>query len=42
MFSPDVENLIIKVGFSDDEVAKAAGIPTAFVKKNRAALKKKK
>lgn len=37
-----VENLIIKFGFSDDEVAKAAGIPIAIVEKIRAALKKKK
>ena len=37
-----IENLIIKMGLSDKQVADIAEMPVSFVKKIRAALKKKK
>ena len=37
-----IENLIIKLGLSDKQVADIAEMPVSFVKKIRAALKKKK
>ena len=37
-----IENLIIKLGLSDRQVADIAEMPVSFVKKIRAVLKKKK
>jgi len=37
-----IENLIIKLGLSDKQVADVTEMPVSFVKKIRAALKKKK
>ena len=37
-----VKNLINKFGFTDDQVASAAEVPTTFVKEIRASLNKKK
>jgi flagellar biosynthesis/type III secretory pathway protein FliH len=37
-----IENLIIKMGLSDKQAADIAEMPVSFVKKIRAALKKKK
>ena len=37
-----IENLIIKLGLSDKQVADIAEMPVSFVKKIRASLKKKK
>lgn len=36
-----IENLIIKMGLSDKQVADVTEMPVSFVKKIRAALKKK-
>ena len=37
-----IENLIIKLGLSDKQVADIAEMPVSFVKKIRASLKKRK
>jgi predicted transposase YdaD len=37
-----IENLIIKLGLSDKQVADIAEMPVSFVKKVRASLKKRK